>query len=75
MIGIRQIVSFGVRFLKFLLVNVILGWFADIVIFDRVNWAIDYLFSSENGTENGALSVEAEEPAGTSSGQYRQRGA
>ena len=75
MIGIRQIVSFGVRFLKFLLVNVLLGWIADIVIFNRVNQAIDNLFTSEIGTEDGARSIEAEEPAGTSNGQYGQRGA
>ena len=75
MIGIKQIVSFGVRFLKFLLVNVFLGWIADIFLFDRINQAIDNLFISENGTENGARSVDAEDIAGTSNGQYGQRGA
>ena len=75
MIGIRQLVSFGLRFLNYMLVNVLLGWIADIILFNRINQVIDDLFIGENGTEDGTRGVYTREVTGTSDGQIGQRGA
>ena len=75
MFGLRQVASVCVRFMKFLLVNVTIGWLTDLLIFDRLNEAINGLFSSRDELENGAVGIEAEGTAGTSGGVIGRRGA
>ena len=74
MFGLRNVASVFGRFFKFMLVNVIFGWLTDLLIFDRLNEAIDSFFTSMDEYGSGVVGVEAEGATGGSSGENGRRG-
>ena len=74
MYGLRSVAAVFVRFLKFMLVNIAFGWLIDLLIFDRLNEAIDGLFASMDKSEDGVVGIETEGTTGGSGGVIERRG-
>ena len=72
--GLRGVATIFVRFLKFTLVNIAFGWLIDLLIFDRLNEAIDSFFTSMDEYGSGVVAVEVDGATGGSSGENGQRG-
>ena len=69
MIVLKRLVTWGMQFLRYLLVNVLVGGILDVLIFNGVNQLIDDLFSGEDVTEDGTTGADAREDAHTRDGR------
>ena len=55
--ALKKFVTWGIKFLKYLLVHVLVGGLLDLLIFDRINRIVDDLFEREEGAEDWARDV------------------
>ena len=63
MVVLKKFVTWGIKFLRYLLVHVLVGGLVDLLIFNRVNGIIDNLFNGEDGTEDLARNMDVREDA------------
>ena len=63
MIALKKLVTWGIKFLRYLLVHVLVGGLVDLLIFNRVNQMVNDLFEGEEGTEEWARDVGARDDA------------
>ena len=52
MVALKKFVTWGIKFLRYLLVHVLVGGLVDLLIFNRVNRIVNDLFEGEEGRED-----------------------
>ena len=54
---LKKLVTWGIKFLRYLLVHVLISGLLDLLIFDRINRIINDLFEGEGGAKDWARDV------------------
>ena len=58
MVALKKFVTWGIKFLRYLLVHVLVGGLVDLLIFNRINRIVNDLLVGEEGIEDWARDVD-----------------